>query len=90
MNSLSVLNLRYYFVPTIISCSRNFCSRLFSDSDGLIVCFAFLDSYHSRENNLQKADVVDLHKILIKMPNLRDLDISGNPIMDEGIRYWLT
>ncbi|CAD6270237.1 unnamed protein product [Miscanthus lutarioriparius] len=39
-----------------------------------------------RENNLQKADVVDLHKILIKMPNLRDLDISGNPIMDEGIR----
>ncbi|OQU78972.1 uncharacterized protein LOC8084228 isoform X2 [Sorghum bicolor] len=39
-----------------------------------------------RENNLQKDDVVDLHKILIKMPNLRDLDISGNPIMDEGIR----
>ncbi|ONM32573.1 uncharacterized protein [Zea mays] len=39
-----------------------------------------------RENNLQKDDVVDLHKILIKMPNLRDLDISGNPVMDEGIR----
>jgi hypothetical protein len=54
------------------------------------VCFAFLDSYHSRENNLQKDDVVDLHKMLIRMPNLRDLDISGNPIMDEGIRYWQT
>ncbi|XP_062204106.1 uncharacterized protein LOC133906266 isoform X2 [Phragmites australis] len=39
-----------------------------------------------RGNNLQKGDVEDLHKILIKMPNLRDLDISGNPIMDEGIR----
>uniref|UniRef100_K3Z4V6 F-box domain-containing protein n=1 Tax=Setaria italica TaxID=4555 RepID=K3Z4V6_SETIT len=39
-----------------------------------------------RGNNLQQDDVVDLHKILIQMPNLRDLDISGNPIMDEGIR----
>ncbi|OEL20226.1 hypothetical protein BAE44_0018752 [Dichanthelium oligosanthes] len=40
-----------------------------------------------RGNNLQKDDVVDLRKILIKIPNLRDLDISGNPIMDEGIRF---
>ncbi|XP_039835993.1 uncharacterized protein LOC120696979 isoform X2 [Panicum virgatum] len=39
-----------------------------------------------RNNNLQKDDVADLHKILIKLPNLRDLDISCNPIMDEGIR----
>jgi hypothetical protein len=39
---------------------------------------------------LQQEDVVDLHNILIKMPNLGDLDISGNPIMDAGIRYWLT
>ena len=54
------------------------------------MCFTFLVSHNSRENNLQKDDVVDLHKILIKIPNLRDLDISGNPIMDEGIRYWLT
>nr|CAB3459682.1 unnamed protein product [Digitaria exilis] len=38
-----------------------------------------------RGNNLQDDDVVDLHKILFKMPNLRDLDISCNPIMDEGI-----
>ncbi|CAD6267984.1 unnamed protein product [Miscanthus lutarioriparius] len=45
-----------------------------------------LSALNLRENNLQKDDVVDLHKILIKIPNLRDLDISGNPIMDEGIR----
>ncbi|CAN6353211.1 unnamed protein product [Urochloa humidicola] len=39
-----------------------------------------------RGNNLQTDDAVDLNKLLIKMPNLRDLDLSGNPIMDEGIR----
>ncbi|KAL6641717.1 hypothetical protein ACP70R_019898 [Stipagrostis hirtigluma subsp. patula] len=39
-----------------------------------------------RGNNLQKGDVEDLYKILVRMPNLRELDISGNPIMDEGIR----
>uniref|UniRef100_A0A0E0FAL4 F-box domain-containing protein n=1 Tax=Oryza meridionalis TaxID=40149 RepID=A0A0E0FAL4_9ORYZ len=39
-----------------------------------------------RGNNLNKGDIEDLCKILVKMPNLRDLDISDNPIMDEGIR----
>ncbi|KAF0888799.1 hypothetical protein E2562_017796 [Oryza meyeriana var. granulata] len=39
-----------------------------------------------RANNLNKSDIEDLCKILVKMPNLRDLDISDNPIMDEGIR----
>ncbi|KAK3139589.1 hypothetical protein QOZ80_5AG0385660 [Eleusine coracana subsp. coracana] len=39
-----------------------------------------------RGNNMHKGDVKDLCKILVKMPNLRDLDISGNPIMDDGIR----
>uniref|UniRef100_A0A0D9XXX9 Uncharacterized protein n=1 Tax=Leersia perrieri TaxID=77586 RepID=A0A0D9XXX9_9ORYZ len=39
-----------------------------------------------RGNNLNKNDIEDLCKILIKMPDLRDLDISDNPIMDEGIR----
>lgn len=39
-----------------------------------------------RGNNLNKGDIEDLCKILVKMPNLRDLDISDNPIMDKGIR----
>ncbi|TVU51446.1 hypothetical protein EJB05_02877 [Eragrostis curvula] len=39
-----------------------------------------------RGNNLQKGDIEDLRKILVKIPKLRELDISGNPIMDDGIR----
>ncbi|KAJ1265270.1 hypothetical protein BS78_08G065400 [Paspalum vaginatum] len=50
------------------------------------VSLNFLSVLNLRGNNLQKDDVLDLNKILIRMPNLRDLDISGNPIMDEGIR----
>ena len=90
LNSLSILNLRYFFVLTITWLfKRLLLLVVFRISDGLIVFFLFLDSYHFRNNNLQKDDVVDLHKILIKLPNLRDLDISCNPIMDEGIRYCL-
>lgn len=36
---------------------------------------------------MQKGDVEDLCNILAKMPNLRCLDISDNPITDEGIRF---
>ncbi|WVZ89122.1 hypothetical protein U9M48_035574 [Paspalum notatum var. saurae] len=50
------------------------------------VSLNFLSVLNLRGNNLRKGDVLDLNKILIRMPNLRDLDISGNPIMDEGIR----
>lgn len=39
-----------------------------------------------RGNNLRKGDVEDLCKILVKMHNLRELDISDNPIMDDSIR----
>ncbi|PAN16455.1 hypothetical protein PAHAL_3G062100 [Panicum hallii] len=50
------------------------------------ISLSSLSILNLRNNNLQQDDVVDLHKILIKLPNLRDLDISCNPIMDEGIR----
>lgn len=50
------------------------------------VSLNFLSVLNLRGNNMQNGDVLDLHKVLIRMPNLRDLDISGNPIMDEGIR----
>lgn len=40
-----------------------------------------------RGNNLQKGDMEDLCNIIAKMSNLRSLDISDNPITDEGIRF---
>jgi len=40
-----------------------------------------------RGNNLQEGDMEDLCNILAKMSNLRSLDISDNPITDEGIRF---
>ncbi|WVZ89123.1 hypothetical protein U9M48_035574 [Paspalum notatum var. saurae] len=52
------------------------------------VSLNFLSVLNLRGNNLRKGDVLDLNKILIRMPNLRDLDISGNPIMDEGISVY--
>ncbi|XP_037475679.1 NACHT, LRR and PYD domains-containing protein 4C-like isoform X1 [Triticum dicoccoides] len=38
-------------------------------------------------NNLQEGDMEDVCKILAKMSSLISLDISDNPITDEGIRY---
>ncbi|XP_047048587.1 uncharacterized protein LOC124653571 isoform X1 [Lolium rigidum] len=40
-----------------------------------------------RGNHLQEGDMEDLRSILAKMSNLRSLDISDNPIADEGIRF---
>ncbi|EMS58433.1 Protein NLRC3 [Triticum urartu] len=40
-----------------------------------------------RGNNLQEGDMEVVCNILVKMSNLRSLDISDNPITDEGIRY---
>ncbi|VAH41912.1 unnamed protein product [Triticum turgidum subsp. durum] len=40
-----------------------------------------------RGNNLQEGDMEYICNILAKMSNLRSLDISDNPITDEGIRY---
>ncbi|XBI52418.1 hypothetical protein VPH35_034796 [Triticum aestivum] len=40
-----------------------------------------------RGNNLQEGDMEVVCNILAKMSNLRSLDISDNPITDEGIRY---
>lgn len=39
-----------------------------------------------RGNNLHKEDAEDLNHILVHMPNLRSLDLSDNPITDDGIR----
>ncbi|XP_073012461.1 uncharacterized protein [Typha latifolia] len=40
-----------------------------------------------RGNNFHKDDAEDLCSILARLPNLRSIDISDNPITDEGIRY---
>ncbi|XP_044502364.1 NACHT, LRR and PYD domains-containing protein 14 isoform X2 [Mangifera indica] len=39
-----------------------------------------------RGNNLRKVDAEDLRYALLIMPNLESLDISDNPIEDDGIR----
>ena len=38
-----------------------------------------------RGNNLDKDDAVDLKCALVHMPNLEVLDISDNPLEDDGI-----
>ncbi|XP_031278314.1 NACHT, LRR and PYD domains-containing protein 14 isoform X2 [Pistacia vera] len=39
-----------------------------------------------RGNNLRRVDAEDLRYALVNMPNLESLDISENPIEDDGIR----
>ncbi|KAG0474734.1 hypothetical protein HPP92_014420 [Vanilla planifolia] len=39
-----------------------------------------------RANNLHENDVEDLLHVLVNMPNLRSLDLSANPIGDDGVR----
>uniref|UniRef100_J3M5Q4 Callose synthase helical domain-containing protein n=1 Tax=Oryza brachyantha TaxID=4533 RepID=J3M5Q4_ORYBR len=56
----------------------------------LIVCNLHLgkpSSRYLRGTNLNKSDIEDLCKILVKMPSLGELDIGDNSIMDEGIRF---
>ncbi|KAJ4728379.1 Leucine-rich repeat, ribonuclease inhibitor subtype [Melia azedarach] len=45
-----------------------------------------LRSLNLRGNNLRKADTKDLRFALLHMPKLESLDISDNPIEDDGIR----
>ncbi|KAL0913620.1 hypothetical protein M5K25_017097 [Dendrobium thyrsiflorum] len=39
-----------------------------------------------RGNNLQMNDMVGLHHVLVNMPKLSRLDLSDNPIGDDGVR----
>ncbi|KAL5224660.1 hypothetical protein ABZP36_011299 [Zizania latifolia] len=50
------------------------------------ICLNSLTVLNLRGNNLSNGDIEDLCNVLVKMPDLRDLDISDNPIKDEGIR----
>lgn len=46
-----------------------------------------LKSFHAiRGSNLDRDDAYDLTYALVHMPNLEVLDISDNPIEDDGIR----
>ncbi|KAK9146306.1 hypothetical protein Sjap_006209 [Stephania japonica] len=40
-----------------------------------------------RGNNLRKDDADTLKNVLVQMPNLEYLDVSDNPIEDEGVKY---
>lgn len=46
----------------------------------------YINLYDFRGNNLWKVDAEDLRYALLIMPNLESLDISDNPIEDDGIR----
>nr|DAD20148.1 TPA_asm: hypothetical protein HUJ06_021611 [Nelumbo nucifera] len=66
----------------------NFNQR-YSSSFSSLVKSEFLQSLHVlniRGNNLLKDDAGDLKHALVHMPNLESLDISDNPIEDDGIR----
>lgn len=39
-----------------------------------------------RGNNLCEDDVEDLNHVLVHLPNLKSLDISDNPLLDDGVR----
>jgi len=60
----------------------------------LHICFSFQTVLYKfliwflshRGNNLRKDDAENLGYAFAYMPNLEDLDISDNPIEDEGLR----
>nr|CAD1820934.1 unnamed protein product [Ananas comosus var. bracteatus] len=62
--------------------SKDFRSLLGSDAS-----LKSLTVLNLRGSNLHSNDAEDLGHILVKMPCLKSLDISDNPITDEGIRY---
>ncbi|XP_020093100.1 NACHT, LRR and PYD domains-containing protein 4C-like isoform X2 [Ananas comosus] len=61
--------------------SKDFRSLLGSDAS-----LKSLTVLNLRGSNLHSNDAEDLGHILVKMPCLKSLDISDNPITDEGIR----
>ncbi|KAI4329851.1 hypothetical protein MLD38_028191 [Melastoma candidum] len=50
-------------------------------------CLQSLRVLNLRGNNLRKEDIYDLSQAMIYMPTLQKLDLSDNPIGDDGIRY---
>ncbi|XP_020185236.1 uncharacterized protein [Aegilops tauschii subsp. strangulata] len=67
---------------TVDRSSTSFSSALKSNTS-----LSSLTVLNLRGNNLQEGDMEVVCNILAKMSNLRSLDISDNPITDEGIRY---
>ncbi|CAM0952143.1 unnamed protein product [Alopecurus aequalis] len=70
------------WLSTVDRSSTSFSSALESNTS-----LNSLTVLNLRGNNLQEGDMEDLCNILAKMSNLRSLDISENPITDEGIRF---
>lgn len=50
------------------------------------ISFLLVSCFLSRGNNLQMDDANSLKYALIRMPYLEILDLSDNPIEDEGIK----
>ncbi|KAJ4849155.1 hypothetical protein Tsubulata_037619 [Turnera subulata] len=85
-SSLSLLDLSYNNIAGWLS---HFHWRSTSNNLSSLETSNFLQSLNVlkiRGNNLQKNDMESLRDALAWMPNLETLDISENPIEDDGIR----
>lgn len=75
----------------ISGCLSHFNRRIPSDLReshiGIGESLQLLRVLNLRGNNLRKDDAENLGYAFAYMPNLEDLDISDNPIEDEGLRY---
>ncbi|KAL5059820.1 hypothetical protein RYX36_031424 [Vicia faba] len=86
-SSISVLDLSE---NEIAGCFSHFNRRLSSGSHlsvGIGKSLQLLRVLNLRGNSLRREDAESLGYALAYMPNLEDLDISDNPIQDEGIRH---
>ncbi|KAK4778603.1 hypothetical protein SAY86_006131 [Trapa natans] len=84
-SELSILDLSENFIGGwLYDFKRNFLPGLSCHLDGKSL--RYLQMLNLRDNNLQKQDMDDLRNALPYMPHLQILDLSHNPIEDDGIR----
>ncbi|XWS47080.1 hypothetical protein CRYUN_Cryun14cG0122600 [Craigia yunnanensis] len=84
-SSISTLDLSENNITGWLS-NFNWRSSVFLSSSGVAKSLQSLCILNLRGNNLRKDDVVSLRYALVHMPSLEILDLSDNPIEDDGIR----
>ncbi|XP_024018410.1 uncharacterized protein LOC21399004 isoform X1 [Morus notabilis] len=88
-SGLSILDLSENNITGWLSDFNQTSSNNHPTSLGLGKSLRSLRVLNIRGNNLDKDDAVGLRYALVHMPNLEVLDISDNPIEDDGIRSLL-
>ncbi|XVF21454.1 hypothetical protein REPUB_Repub12eG0091700 [Reevesia pubescens] len=84
-SSLSILDLSENNISGWLS-NFNWRSSALRPSSGVAKSLQSLRILNLRGNNLRKDDVDSLRYALVHMPSLEILDLSDNPIEDDGIR----